>query len=184
MWNNEDKAEKLSFYNPETKQYESTYDTIENVGKFYCELKEKYGVKDWYNWHCNNWGCKWNASDSMVNESYQIDGVEFVDITFDTPWCPPSGWIEELSKEIPFYLAWEEEQGYRGIYYNDFEGYLHDDELPELRWEENEETGEYEQVEDEYGEFWVDYFKEDILRDNMDFSKEDLEKDDVEEERA
>lgn len=182
--NREDKTDKLHIFNEKTRQYDTVYDTIENVGKFYCELQEKYGVHDWYEWHCQNWGCKWNASDTSINEPYSIDGVEFVDIQFSTPWGPPAGWIETLSKEIPFYLAWEEEQGYRGIYYNDCEGNLLEEDLPELEWKEDEESGEYYQVEDEYGEFWVDYFKEDMLKDNMNFSKEDLEKEDIEEERA
>ena len=74
---------------------------------------EKYGADDWYNWRCKNWGCKWDASESGF---YEEDGYSMV--TFETPWSPPKGFIESLSKMFPkveFEMQFAEEgNGYVG----------------------------------------------------------------------
>lgn len=60
------------------------------------KFKEKYGAEDWYNWRCKNWGCKWDAGESGF---YEQDGYSMV--SFTTPWSPPEGFIESLSKMFP-----------------------------------------------------------------------------------
>lgn len=60
------------------------------------KFKEKYGADDWYDWRCRNWGCKWDASESAF---YEQDGYSMV--TFETPWSPPRGFVESLSKMFP-----------------------------------------------------------------------------------
>ena len=57
---------------------------------------EKYGADDWYNWRCKNWGCKWDASES----GFWKDGDDWV-VSFQTPWSPPEGFMETLSKKFP-----------------------------------------------------------------------------------
>lgn len=62
---------------------------------------------DWYNWHCNNWGTKWNAYETLI--SYDNDTVE---LTFQTAWSPPNIWFErtvELFPSLEFKLSWVDE---------------------------------------------------------------------------
>lgn len=59
-------------------------------------FKEKYGADDWYHWRLENWGCKWDADDSV----FWKDGDDWV-VSFQTPWGPPCSFIETLSKEFP-----------------------------------------------------------------------------------
>tara|TARA_R100000908_G_scaffold27851_1_gene12780 strand:- start:31 stop:513 length:483 start_codon:yes stop_codon:yes gene_type:complete len=48
------------------------------------KLKAKYGVDNWYDWTCSNWGTKWNAVDT---EAEQRDGTLMY--RFNTAWdCP------------------------------------------------------------------------------------------------
>lgn len=54
------------------------------------------GYLTWYDWHWNNWGVKWNASDPEVD---QHDGDLI--ISFDSPWWTPNRVLEQLSKNHP-----------------------------------------------------------------------------------
>ena len=49
---------------------------------------QKYGFPDWYDWCCENWGCKWNASDSCIEEN---------EISYTTPWSPSMKIFEALA---------------------------------------------------------------------------------------
>lgn len=60
------------------------------------ELIKKYGDDNWYDWRCNNWGVKWDASESTF---YKEDG--YVDIEYETPWCPPIEFWEKFTKQFP-----------------------------------------------------------------------------------
>jgi hypothetical protein len=53
---------------------------------------ENYGSKDWYDWSVNNWGTKWNASDSYV------DGNT---LHFQTAWSVPEPVLIKLSELFP-----------------------------------------------------------------------------------
>ncbi len=93
-------------------------------GKLLVENYEKYGATTWYNWCCNNWGVKWNASDTEI--------IDDDTISFTTPWGPPDGWLDALTqKDVPFTLDWEEEGGDSGSYTSDGKtlekGYYHYD---------------------------------------------------------
>ena len=54
------------------------------------------GYLTWYDWHWNNWGVKWNASNPEVD---QYDGDLI--ISFDSPWWTPNRVLEQLSKKHP-----------------------------------------------------------------------------------
>ena len=53
---------------------------------------ERFGYADWYGWQINNWGTKWNASDSYV------DGNT---LHFQTAWSVPEPVLIKLSELFP-----------------------------------------------------------------------------------
>ena len=55
------------------------------LGRIYVENQEKYGERTAYGWVCTHWGTKWNA-----RSSYILEIGEFLLVTFDTAWAPPS----------------------------------------------------------------------------------------------
>lgn len=59
------------------------------------ELRDKYGADNWYDWRCENWGCKWDASESAFykNGDYWM-------VSFQTPWGPPIEFVQALSKKF------------------------------------------------------------------------------------
>ena len=66
------------------------------------QLLDKYGTFYWYDWRCNIWGCKWDASSD--EGTYNGDEEE---IEFQTPWSPPEGVIHELANRFPdLQLVW------------------------------------------------------------------------------
>jgi len=63
--------------------------------------------EDWYNWSCENWGTKWDACDSHVNESEP----QCFSVGFDTAWSPPIAWIQNIMDKYPnleFSLEYDE----------------------------------------------------------------------------
>jgi len=116
---------------------------------------------NWYDWNCNNWGTKWDASEPSV---YISDEDFKVDITFDTAWSPPIEWLQKVAPQFPklqftllYYeggmgfageLEYEEGQEYRHSQYgSDDEGYwniatdgMDDDEIEERATEYIQDT--------------------------------------------
>ena len=76
-----------------------------------------YGAPTWYEWSLQNWGCKWNASKTHVEDANDDPNSGMITISFDTPWSPPEAWLKSLSaRNIDFRCDWHEESGYEGIY--------------------------------------------------------------------
>ena len=50
---------------------------------------------NWYDFHLDKWGCKWDASDSAFEETE----TEIV-VTFSTPWGPPDKWFKVLCRKF------------------------------------------------------------------------------------
>jgi hypothetical protein len=73
-----------------------------------------YGAEDWYDWNRYNWGTKWDAKDTIVE---QLDETNF-DVRFNTAWSPPIYWFEKVIPMYPqleFDLIFDEEsQDYCG----------------------------------------------------------------------
>ena len=70
-------------------------------------LMKEYGATNWYDWHLQNWGTKWDASES----AFYKNGDDWV-ISFQTPWGPPIEFIQALSnkfKEFQFELQYADE---------------------------------------------------------------------------
>jgi hypothetical protein len=63
---------------------------------------------DWYKWRCDNWGCKWDAS----NVSYKMINNNKSEYTFSTPWNYPLAWLKTVSKIYPtliFHIKYEDD---------------------------------------------------------------------------
>lgn len=80
------------------------------------ELIKKYGADNWYDWNCNNWGCKWDASSQSP---WSIDEEKRkVAISFLSPWGPPDGYFRKLSQAYPkvkiVYSYYEGGMGFAG----------------------------------------------------------------------
>lgn len=63
----------------------------------YEHNKQTYGYESWYDWACDNWGCKWNASRTDIT----IDSEDTIIVYFDTAWSPSIKAIEKLHKLEP-----------------------------------------------------------------------------------
>lgn len=50
---------------------------------------------NWYDFHLDKWGCKWDASDAASEETE----TEIV-VTFTTPWGPPDKWFKVLRRKF------------------------------------------------------------------------------------
>ena len=74
------------------------------------ELEETTSPSDkpnWYDWRCDNWGTKWDACESYINQN----DIDFFSVTFDTAWSPPVKWINYIMKDFPdlrFSLEYDE----------------------------------------------------------------------------
>ena len=65
---------------------------LEDLGNVYINNILQYGADSWYDWCCENWGTKWNSSDTYI-----IDDTE---IEFSTAWSCPVNIFKELSKQF------------------------------------------------------------------------------------
>ena len=63
--------------------------------------------KDWYDWSVNNWGTKWDACESYINNN----DIDYFSVSFDTAWAPPVDWLKNIAIDYPdleFELEYEE----------------------------------------------------------------------------
>ena len=98
------KTEIDRFYNANKGERELSFNML-------VPEPENYDVghqsSNWYEWRCNNWGCKWDSSDTeykMKNNMGQY--------TFSTPWNYPLAWLKTVSKIFPtltFHIKYEDE---------------------------------------------------------------------------
>ena len=66
--------------------------------------------EDWYNWNVQNWGTKWDTSETSVTEE-----DEKIEYYFNTAWSPPMHAFDKIVAENPdldFLIVFEEEQGW------------------------------------------------------------------------
>ena len=59
-------------------------------------LKSLFGSDNWYTWRNNNWGTKWDVSETWLEDEY--DSLRY---DFDTAWCPPEPICEFLRDKFP-----------------------------------------------------------------------------------
>ena len=63
--------------------------------------------KDWYDWSVENWGTKWDAYESHIDNN----DINYFSLSFDTAWAPPIAWINNIMQDFPdlcFELEYEE----------------------------------------------------------------------------
>lgn len=87
-----------------------------NLGR---KEKEIYGKNNWLDWNMSNWGTKWNAYSSWLDEKNNI-------IYFDTAWSSPTLVLDALAKlcyeyKVSFTGKWaDEDTGYNiGVFESD-----------------------------------------------------------------
>lgn len=98
----------LSFWNIVRPEGEDSKKYEESIGA-------SGAMPHWYDWNCENWGTKWDASDVNI----QDHAADHKQITFSTPWSPPLPVLVTLSEQYPklhIELEWEEEQGFGGTF--------------------------------------------------------------------
>lgn len=71
-------------------------ETQEEFDKRMKRNLQLYGATDWYDWSVQNWGTKWNA---CYTEIEQIE-EDYMYIRFLTAWSPPLDWFYKV---IPMY---------------------------------------------------------------------------------
>ena len=108
--------ELLEMTSPVSYRGDESDDEAKAKFEKHCEeLKEKYGHMDWYNWRVENWGTKWDVSESDVDE---MEGKS-LNIHYTTAWAPNDGFIKFASKVYPslnFRLSYEEAgMGFCGV---------------------------------------------------------------------
>ena len=78
--------------------------------------KAKYGHTDWYDWRIAEWGTKWDACESYINNN----DINYFSVSFDTAWGPPINWLDNIAMDYPdlsFELEYEESgMGFGGTF--------------------------------------------------------------------
>ena len=70
-------------------------------------LVKLYGSANRYDWHCANWGTKWDACEAEIDDMSD----QSFSVRFDSAWSPPSQFLETVSALFPtlhFQLAYAE----------------------------------------------------------------------------
>ena len=69
--------------------------------------KNLYGASDWYNWNCDNRGCKWDVFDS----SFAMLDEKSISYYYTTAWSPNDAFVRSIAPQFPlldFHLEFEE----------------------------------------------------------------------------
>lgn len=107
------------------------------LGKNYLTAHERTGCWDWYNWALENWGVKWNASSSYLDEVNNY-------VNFEAPWFYPDSIFRALAKQYPL------EHFEAEIIYEEESDKLYRIKFSDTKWEEEVEDIETEEDEEEF----------------------------------
>jgi len=108
--------EALTWKNPETHEpYFKNKAEVYGCGKKALDNYATYGTVDSYDWREYNWGTKWNAYETQIND------LEKADIYFNTAGSQATQIIKALSEKYPdhkFEYEYAEDRagGYAGFY--------------------------------------------------------------------
>jgi hypothetical protein len=53
---------------------------------------------NWYDWHVNNWGTKWDVGGDNYNVDISKDGSSMT-VSFESAWAPPVAWYENVQEQ-------------------------------------------------------------------------------------
>lgn len=93
------------------EKYKGSIADVEALGEKCVENLRKYGAMNWYEWSIQNWGTKWNATDTVIDGS---------SMTFSTAWDPALPAVVEMSRlhpTMPMALLFADEQTGAGVGY-------------------------------------------------------------------
>tara|TARA_Y100000593_G_scaffold48521_1_gene91624 strand:- start:939 stop:1442 length:504 start_codon:yes stop_codon:yes gene_type:complete len=65
------------------------------------EALEKGNRDNWYDWSVDNWGTKWNSSNSDIVNRFDDGDIYVVEINYQTAWSMPLPIWDELAKQYP-----------------------------------------------------------------------------------
>ena len=80
---------------------------LRDILNAFIPIHDDHDESDWYNWHIENWGTKWDVE---CYEDAQIED-DHVELSFDSAWSPPVIWLEKVAKNYPklkFALKYDE----------------------------------------------------------------------------
>jgi len=90
-------------YDRLVKADEENKNALYAEGEKYVSNYENYGAFTWYEWCIENWGTKWNASDTYFDD--EADDDEVIAVDFQTAWNYPEPiadyFVEVVSPEYP-----------------------------------------------------------------------------------
>lgn len=79
-------------------------ENFEDLGNTYINNIINYGADSWYDWCLDNWGTKWNASNTYIINDNEIE--------FETAWSCPVNLFKKLSeqfKDVKIYVDFADE---------------------------------------------------------------------------
>lgn len=75
--------------------------------------RKKYGTDSWYEWNCDNWGTKWDASEIIMERESPTE----LSVKFQTAWSPPEPIFMKLVEKYNVRIEGEfETEGYEETY--------------------------------------------------------------------
>ncbi len=80
------------------------------------EYNLKFSGRNWYDWNVRNWGTKWDACDTYIGRSDDLNAS----ISFQTAWGIPEPILHAIAEQHPeltFQIWAEEEQGWGAEYH-------------------------------------------------------------------
>jgi hypothetical protein len=159
----EEEVSKDPFHNQLNDIFEKALEKGVKIATIFQYFNKKhYGVTDWYSWHTQKWGTKWNAYD-------QADEGKL----FQTAWSTPEGWLKELAKHVDFkFIYSDEDRGNNLGFIEAVDG--------ELEWKEfsnypcsTELAYLIHEDEEDYIEEQIEYAKENAEYEKETFTDED-----------
>lgn len=128
-------------YDDEAHAYGGTDEDVAKQNARRAELKSKYGYDSAYDWHCGEWGTKWDVEPCVNDDSVLPNGNRYMNVYFDSAWSPPIElyrWINRTYPEVR--LSWTYEEGGVGFQgEGSCEGDMFDDVISDYVYEDEEE---------------------------------------------
>ena len=138
--------------------------------------QKKYGVVGWYDWNCENYGCKWDEKLENWELICECDDSIVLSAQMETPWSVPMAFIEYINQieGITIYAY----GGETFAYFFSFNG-----RTGEQVWKDPDKDGRYDRFKkayeksEDYDSDWAPYAIADmIIVDYIEAFKAELEK--------